>query len=188
MQLPNKTIRRVKGNILVENFMCVQAKSIQSCPTLCNPMDCSPPGSSVHGILQASILEGIAISSSRGSSQPRDRTWVSCLLHWQAYSSQLVPPGEPIHKCLLLTFMRMQWNIAINTCVCVSVCVCEDKATRKLTYTRVISAISQTEVLRVQDCMKLYSRIYHNIVKQLYFNFFNGGETSGTLLIWPHAK
>ena len=48
------------------------------CPTLCNPMDCSPPGSSVHGILQARILEWVAISFSRGSSQPRNRTQVSC--------------------------------------------------------------------------------------------------------------
>ena len=46
-------------------------------PTLCNPLDCSPPGSSVHGILQARILEWFAISFSRGSSQPRDRTQVS---------------------------------------------------------------------------------------------------------------
>ena len=44
----------------------------QSRPTLCIPMDCSPPGSSVHGISQARILEWVAISSSRGSSQPRD--------------------------------------------------------------------------------------------------------------------
>ena len=49
----------------------------QSCPTLCHPMDCNPPGSSVHGILQARILEGTAILFSRGSSQPRDWTWVS---------------------------------------------------------------------------------------------------------------
>ena len=51
----------------------------QSCPTLCCPMDCSPPGSSIHGIFQARILEWIAISFSRGSSQPRDRTLVSCI-------------------------------------------------------------------------------------------------------------
>ena len=44
----------------------------QLCPTLCNPMDCSQLGSSVHGILQARILEWVAISFSRGSSQPRD--------------------------------------------------------------------------------------------------------------------
>ena len=48
------------------------------CPTLCNPMDCSPPGSSVHGISQASILEWVAISSSKGSSQPSDWTHISC--------------------------------------------------------------------------------------------------------------
>ena len=49
----------------------------QSCPTLCDPMDCSPPGSSVHGILQARILEWVAIPFSRGSSWTRDWTWVS---------------------------------------------------------------------------------------------------------------
>ena len=49
----------------------------QSCLTLCNPMDCSPPGSSVHEILQARILECVAISFSRGSFQPRDWTCVS---------------------------------------------------------------------------------------------------------------
>ena len=50
----------------------------QSCPTLCNLMDCNPPGSSVHGILQARILEWIAIPFFRGSSWPRDWTQVSC--------------------------------------------------------------------------------------------------------------
>ena len=50
----------------------------QSCPTLCDPMHCSPPGSSVHGFSQARILEWVAISFSRGSSWPSDRTWVPC--------------------------------------------------------------------------------------------------------------
>ena len=45
---------------------------VAQCPTLCDPMDCSPPGSSVRGILQARILEWVAVSSSRGSSRPRD--------------------------------------------------------------------------------------------------------------------
>ena len=53
------------------------AKSLQSCPALCDPIDCSPPGSSVHGILQARILEWGAISFSRASSQHRDQTQVS---------------------------------------------------------------------------------------------------------------
>ena len=51
----------------------------QLCPTLCDPMDHGPPGSSVHGILQARILEWVAMPSSRGSSQPRDQTQVSHL-------------------------------------------------------------------------------------------------------------
>ena len=51
----------------------------QSCPTPCGPVDCSPPGSSLHGILQARILEWVAISFSRGSSQPRDWTRVSSI-------------------------------------------------------------------------------------------------------------
>ena len=49
----------------------------QSCLTLCDPLDCSPPCSSVHGILQARVLEWVAISSSRGSSQPRDQNSIS---------------------------------------------------------------------------------------------------------------
>ena len=53
--------------------MCVYAQLLQLCPTLCNSMDCSPPGSSVHGILQAIKLEWIAMHSSRVSSGPRDQ-------------------------------------------------------------------------------------------------------------------
>ena len=51
----------------------------QSCPPLCSPLDCNPPGSSVHGILQARILKRVAISYSMGSSWPSDRTQVSCI-------------------------------------------------------------------------------------------------------------
>ena len=60
-------------------LVCVCAKSLQLRPTLCDPMDCSQPGSSVHGILQARILEQVVMPSSRGSSWPRDRAWVSCI-------------------------------------------------------------------------------------------------------------
>ena len=57
----------------------VKALVAQSCPTLCDPMDCSSPDSSFHGILQARILEWVASPFPRGSSQPRDQTWVSCI-------------------------------------------------------------------------------------------------------------
>ena len=52
---------------------------------LCDPMDCSPPDSSVHGFFQASILQWVAISFSKGSSWPRDRTCVSCIGRWILY-------------------------------------------------------------------------------------------------------
>ena len=58
-------------------FSKVKRLVAQSCPTLCNLMDCSPPDSSVHGILQARIQEWVAISFSRGSSWPKDQTHVS---------------------------------------------------------------------------------------------------------------
>ena len=57
----------------------------QSCPTLCDPVDCNPPGSTVYGILHAKILEWAAISSSKRSSQPKDRTWISCIGRWILY-------------------------------------------------------------------------------------------------------
>ena len=59
----------------IVNILCVLAT--QSCPTLCDPMNCSLPGSSVHGILQAKILKWVTISFSRVSSRPWDQTWVS---------------------------------------------------------------------------------------------------------------
>ena len=71
--------------------VCVHAKSLQLCP-----MDCSLPGSTVHGILQARILEWVATPSSMGSSQPKDQTCVSSVyVHWQGDSLPLVPPGKP---------------------------------------------------------------------------------------------
>ena len=60
----------------MQGVVCVCA---QSCLTLCNPKDCSPPGSSLHGIFQAIILEWVAISYSRGSTPPRNQTHVSCI-------------------------------------------------------------------------------------------------------------
>ena len=59
--------------------MKVKVLVAQSCPTLCNPTDCSPPGSSVHGILQARILEWVVRPFSRGSSQPMDQIQVFCI-------------------------------------------------------------------------------------------------------------
>ena len=72
---------------------CVCVLVTWSCPTLCDPMDSSPPGSSVHGISQARILEWVAISFSRASSRPRDQTHVPCLAGG-FFTTE--PPGKPI--------------------------------------------------------------------------------------------
>ena len=75
-------------------YLC--AKSLRLCPALCDAMDCSVPGSSVHGILQERILEWVAMSYSRGLSQTRDQTHVSYIfLRWQAGSLPIAPPGKP---------------------------------------------------------------------------------------------
>ena len=75
---------------------CMHAKLLQSLPTLCNTMDCSLPGSYVHGILQARILEWITMPSSRGSSQPMDGTLsLFRLLHCQVDFLSLSHLGSP---------------------------------------------------------------------------------------------
>ena len=69
-----KKIRNTKGTFHAKDS---ESEFAQSCPTVCDPMDCSLPGSSVHGILQARILEGLPFPSPGESSRPRDRTQVS---------------------------------------------------------------------------------------------------------------
>ena len=92
----------------------------QSCPTLCDPMDCSLSGCSVHGILQERILEWVAISFSRGSSRPRDGTQVSCIAGrfftlgaTRDLSSNSPSPGrflgKPGHRGLGMIYKRC-WN------------------------------------------------------------------------------
>ena len=74
------------------------AKSLQPCPALCDPMDCSPPGSSDNGILQARILEWVAMPPSRAPSWPRNRTHISYVfcIGWHVFFLPLAPPGSPL--------------------------------------------------------------------------------------------
>ena len=74
--------------------------------TLCYPMDCSSPGSSVHGIFQARVLEWVVISFSRGSSQPRDLTWFSRIVGRHFLPSE--PPGKP------LQYRRPGFNLQVG--------------------------------------------------------------------------
>ena len=105
----------------IQGFLEVKwSEVIQSCLTLCDPMDCSLSRSSVHGILQARILEWVAISFSRGSSQPRDWTRVSRIAGgrftiWATREAQD-----------FLEFSQIQNNSFVY--VCVSLCVCADIA------------------------------------------------------------
>ena len=79
----------------------------QSCLTLCDPMDYSPPGSSVHGILQTRILKWVVIPFSRGSSQPRDQTQVSRIA---GRFFTFEPPGKPLNT--------YYYYFALAKCLC----------------------------------------------------------------------
>ena len=76
----------------------VESEVAQLCPTLCDPMDCRLPGSSVHGIFRARILEWVAISFSRGSFQPRDRTCVSCIIRQILYQWTIKEAIISLHR------------------------------------------------------------------------------------------
>ena len=95
--------------VRVRVYACMCACSVaQLFQTLCNLLACSPPGSSVHGILQARILEWIAISSSRGSSRPRDQihiSWSSCIGRWILYHCTTWEAPEKI-----LVDVKNNWN------------------------------------------------------------------------------
>ena len=78
-------------------WLCMRAQLPQSYLTLCHPMDCSLPGSSVHGILQARLLEWVATPSSRRSSQLRDRTYISGIAGG-FFTTE--PPGKPRSSCI----------------------------------------------------------------------------------------
>ena len=80
---------------LLISYVCVYAKSLQSRLTLCDRMDCRSPGSSVHGIFQARTPKWVAISFSRGSSQLRDWTCVSCISCIAGRFFTTEPQGKP---------------------------------------------------------------------------------------------
>ena len=73
MNNSNNKMVNISNNI----FLILKVKVVQSCLTPCNPLSCSPPGSSIHEVFQARIVEWVAISYFRGSSSPRDQTQVS---------------------------------------------------------------------------------------------------------------
>ena len=94
----------------------------QSCPTLCDPMDCSPPGSSVHGILSARILEWVAIPFSRGSSQARDQTQVSCnasrfFTIWATREASMIPYASELSHFSWVRPLATPWTLVAKSCL-----------------------------------------------------------------------
>ena len=102
-------------NFFFRFFFHMCARSVLLFITLCDPTDCSPPGSSVHGISQAKILEWVASSFSRGSSQPRDWLCVSCISCVTGRLFTSGPPGKPfLHTDYYKTeYGPLSWTIVV---------------------------------------------------------------------------
>ena len=101
----------------------------QSCSILCNPMDCTPPGSSIHGILHARILEWVAIPFSRGSSWPRNWTLVSCI------ASGFFTVWDTREAIINFTFYHNKSQIYINIFIYIVLSVCVYKHIHTHTHT-----------------------------------------------------
>ena len=86
----------------------------QPCLTLCDLMDCSLPRSSAHGILQAKILEWVAMPSSRGSYQPRDRICVSCIVGRFLYSLSLQGSHINVYRDYTYIHTHWKWDVIFN--------------------------------------------------------------------------
>ena len=123
--------------------MCIYMHA-QSCLTLFNPLDCSPPGSSVHGILLARILEWVAMLSSRGFSQPRDRTHVSrgSCIEGRFFTAE--PPGKP--------FISYQIRSVAQSCP--TLCDSMNHSTPGLPVHHQLPEFTQTHVHRVSDAIQ----------------------------------
>ena len=135
--------------------VCACVKFLQSCPTLCDHMACSPPGSSVNGILQARILEWIAMHSFRWSSWPRDQTHIFYISHiGTRVLYHLVPPGKP-------TYM--------SVCVCVCVCVCTH-ILRKELYFWLESSFLLYNMLRTVIIFTVLCKsiVFHQFISESY--------------------
>ena len=91
-------IRYTNKKVWIRYTNMLPVKSLHLCPNFCYPMDHNLQVSLYMRVLQARILEWVAMPSSRGSSWPRDWTYASCLSHWHTGSLPLAPPGKPIQS------------------------------------------------------------------------------------------
>ena len=153
---------------------CCCCSVIKLCPTFCNPMDYSPPGSCVHGVFQARILEWVAISFCRGPSRTRDWTCVSCVGRWIPYHWATREALRPVswtcnlHITKHTHFKSTVWRVWITLYACIQ------KLREKKYNTRGRGWEGDTKGRRYMYShswfMLLYSRKQHNIVKKLSSN------------------
>ena len=100
-----------------KSWYCCYCLVTKSCPILCNPVDCSLPGSSVHEISQARIIEWVAISFLRGSSRPRDQTHIFCISCLADRFFTTESPGKPsLDTCIDgFSFPLKFWDVGFYT-------------------------------------------------------------------------
>ena len=141
-----------------------ESEVAQSCPTLCYPMDCSLQGSSLHGILLARVLEWVAISFSRGSSWPRDRTLVSCIpgRHFNLWATREVcyligwkgKNNRVVRACLEVAHVSGRlWPHSFATYCC---CLYWIKTPSCRLLYELGSALSRPQLWFVSQCMLVY--------------------------------
>ena len=142
------------------------------CPTLCDPMDCVPPGSSVHGISQARILERVAIFFSRRSSWPRDRNHISCIA---GRFFTVEPPGKPFYKALgYISSWPQSQEIMLQKQVCAFREICSDHYFKgKLETTIQIFCATKLEI-----SVYLWNEIIQEVIELLIQKAFS---------IWPRV-
>ena len=145
-----------------------------SCPALCDPMDYSLPGSSVHGISQARILEWFAISSSSRSTQPRDWTFISCvscigrqiLYHWASSGSL---DNELGHNFLTPFVFSTQQNLQCS--LMVSYFTSPAPITSRL-FASLVSILNSKHIfLQLVSCFNMSSNYLYMTCKVYHFNY-----------------
>ena len=162
----------------------MRAKSLQPCVTLCCPKDHSPPGSPVHGILQARILEQVAMNSSRGSSQPRDWThfsYVSFIGRWVLYHQHhLGSPRLKLTSSITLTKLvnlcALKWPFQYTTGRLVWICFSQHFWATNLAKHIDINSLHENS-LCIYRHLKHYELLYIFLVENLcsfyYFQLFS---------------
>ena len=140
-------------NVIYKDI-CTHAESLQSCLTLQDPMDCSPPGSSVHGILQVRILEWFVMTSSRESSWPRDRTHMSCVSCTAVDSLPLSHRGslcKDMHARNIMTASKNAWPLVWGDPTCLG----ETGPLRHKHWARALAPTSHNHWVHMLQLLKL---------------------------------